>query len=247
MSSAHHSDHADHAHHPNDAESQTRQRWLAAEWSFIATALPPAPARVLEIGCGSAGGVIPAALAAGYKAIGVDPNAPDGPAYRQVPFEDYEPSFPFEALVSVQALHHLPDLDAAFERVDRMLAPGAVLVIVEWAWERLDEKTAEWLFARVRADGDSGWAGERQTAWQASGMPWADYRDHWARGHGLHAWHAVEAALTRRFDTVAREETPSLFGDVAEISEEAERAAISAGEIVPTGVHWIGRKSGHRQ
>jgi SAM-dependent methyltransferase len=235
-------DDSHHTHHSNDAQSATRQQWLAAEWSFLATALPRPPARVLEIGCGSAGGVIPAALAAGYEAIGVDPNAPDGPAYRQIPFADYEPASPFDAVVSVQALHHLPDLDDAFEQVDRMLAPDAVLVIVEWAWERLDQSTAEWLFARVPAGSDSGWAGERQSAWRASGMSWQDYRDHWARGHGLHTWHAVEAALTSHFDTVACEETPSLFGDVAEISERAERAAISAGEIVPTGVHWIGRK-----
>lgn len=231
-----------HSHQHTEADSETRQRWLASEWSFISTALPPTPARLLEIGCGPAGGMVPAALAAGYEAIGVDPQAPDGPAYRQVPFEEYESPSVLDAVVSVQALHHLANLDAAFERVDRMLSRDAVLVIVEWAWERIDEATARWLFARVPAGTSSGWAGELRGDWQASGLPWPDYRDRWAREHGLHGWRAVESALVNRFDTVLLEDAPSLFGDVAEISEETERAAIAAGEITTTGMHWVGRR-----
>ena len=234
--------HTHHSDHHSEADAQTRQRWLAAEWSFISTALPPAPARLVEIGCGAAGGIVPAALAAGYQAVGVDPQAPDGAAYRQLPFENYEPSSSLDVVVSVQALHHLADLDAAVERVDRMLSHDGVLVIVEWAWERIDEATARWLFARVPADANSGWAGQRRDDWRASELPWPEYRDRWAREHGLHSWRAVESALANRFDTVLREDVPSLFGDVTEISEQAERAAIAAGEISTTGIHWIGRR-----
>jgi SAM-dependent methyltransferase len=243
-----HSDHrfTQHSHHHSeprsDAESLTRQRWLASEWSFVSAALPPAPARLLEVGCGAAGGLVPAALAAGYDAIGVDPHAPDGEPYRQVPIESFDASPGIDAVVAVQSLHHLADPDAVIERIDRMLAPDALLVIVEWAWERIDEATARWLFDRVPADASSGWAGERRDSWRASGLPWPEYRDRWAREHGLHPWHAVEAALLTRFDPILREDVPALFGDVAEISEQTERAAIAAGEIATTGVHWVGRR-----
>ena len=142
---------------------------------------------------------------------------------------------------AVQALHHLADLDAAVERIDRMLTPDAVLVIVEWAWERIDAATARWLFARVPADANAGWAGERRDTWRASGLAWPEYRDRWAHEHGLHAWPTVESALVKRFVTVVRDDVPSLFGDVAEISQETERAAIAAGEISTTGIHWVGR------
>jgi SAM-dependent methyltransferase len=234
------------AHEHTEVNAETRQRWLASQWSFISTALPTAPARLLEIGCGAAGGIVPAALAAGYQAIGVDPQAPDGPAYRQVPFEAYESRSAFDAVVSVQALHHISNLDAALERVDLMLTPDAVVVIVEWAWERIDEATARWLFARAAAGADSGWAGGLRGGWQASGLTWAQYRDGWAREHGLHASHTVESALANRFDTVLREDVPSLFGDVPEISEDSERAAIAAGEIAATGVLWVGRRRSWR-
>jgi SAM-dependent methyltransferase len=186
--------------------------------------------------------MVPAALAAGYAAVGVDPHAPAGAAYRQVAFETYEPPSTVDAVVSVQALHHLTDLQAAVERMDGMLAPGAVVVIVEWAWERIDEATARWLFDRVPAEANSGWAGERRDSWRASGLPWPEYRDRWAQEHGLHSWKTLESALGNRFDTVLREDVPSLFGDVAEISEETERAAIAAGAISTTGVHWVGRR-----
>jgi SAM-dependent methyltransferase len=234
--------HAHHSHQDTEAGSDTRQRWLASEWSFISAALPPAPARLLEIGCGAAGGIVPAALALGYQAVGVDPQAPDGAAYRQVPFENYESPSGLDVVVSIQALHHLVDLDAAFERVDRMLTHDGVLVVLEWAWERIDEATARWLFARVPAEANSGWAGERRDDWRASGLPWREYRDRWAQEHGLHSWRAVESALANRFETVLREDAPSLFGDVAEISEDIERAAIAAGEISTTGIHWAGRR-----
>jgi SAM-dependent methyltransferase len=236
--------HSHHSHQHPEADAETRQRWLEREWSFIANALPPAPARLLEIGCGAAGGIVPAALSAGYEAIGVDPHAPDGSAYRQMPFEEYESPSPLDAVVSVQALHHLVDLDAAFERVERMLAPDAVVVIVEWAWERIDEATARWLFDRVPGGTNSGWAGERRADWQASDLPWTEYRERWAAQHGLHGWPAVESALVNRFDVLMQEDVPALFGDVGEISEVSERAAIDAGEIAPTGVHWVGRRRG---
>jgi SAM-dependent methyltransferase len=234
--------HARHSHQHAEADSETRRRWLTSEWSFISTALPPTPAHLLEIGCGAGGGIVPAALAAGYEAVGVDPQAPEGAAYRQLPFERYEPPSGIDVVVSVQALHHLADLDEAVERIDRMLAPDAVLVIVEWAWERIDEATARWLFARVPADANSGWAGERRENWRASRLPWPEYRDRWAHEHGLHGWHTVESALVDRFDTVLRQDGPALFGDVAEINEETERAAIAAGEISTTGIHWVGRR-----
>jgi len=56
------------------------ERWLAAAWPFVSDQLPPAPAGVLEVGCGPLGGFVPALLGGGYEAVGVDPEAPEGPA-----------------------------------------------------------------------------------------------------------------------------------------------------------------------
>jgi hypothetical protein len=53
--------------------------WLAAVWPFVRDQLPPAPASVLEVGCGTLGGFVPVLLDGGHQAVGVDPEAPDGP------------------------------------------------------------------------------------------------------------------------------------------------------------------------
>jgi SAM-dependent methyltransferase len=163
-------------------------RWLAAVWPFVRDQLPPVPASVLEVGCGPLGGVVPALLDAGHQAVGVDPQAPDGPNYRQIEFERYEPPQPVAAVVASLSLHHVADLAGALDRLRALLAPGGVLVVVEWAWERFDEATARWGFARLAppAPGaEPGWLHRHQERWAASGQSWDGYLREWATEEGL--------------------------------------------------------------
>jgi hypothetical protein len=53
--------------HPGHEHAADRI-WLAASWPFVRGQLPPPPARVIELGCGSLGGHVPALLRAGYDA-----------------------------------------------------------------------------------------------------------------------------------------------------------------------------------
>ena len=57
---------------------------------FVLSHLPPAPARVLDVGCGDVGGVVPALVEAGYDAYGVDPRAPAGTRYSHGDFRDVD-------------------------------------------------------------------------------------------------------------------------------------------------------------
>jgi SAM-dependent methyltransferase len=118
--------------------------WLRAVWPFVRGQLPPAPATLLEVGCGTLGGFVPALAEAGYQAVGVDPEAPERPGYRRIEFEQYEPPQPVDCVVASLSLHHVADLEAVLERLAARLVPGGVLVVVEWAWERFDEATARW-------------------------------------------------------------------------------------------------------
>jgi hypothetical protein len=63
------------------------KRWLASVWPFVLAQLPSVPATVVEIGCGPLGGFVPALLDDGYEAVGVDPEAPEAPAYHRIEFE----------------------------------------------------------------------------------------------------------------------------------------------------------------
>ena len=65
-------------------------RWLDTLWPLIRARLPAAPARVVEVGCGSLGGFVPMLRAEGYDAVGIDPQAPDDARYQRIEFERAE-------------------------------------------------------------------------------------------------------------------------------------------------------------
>jgi SAM-dependent methyltransferase len=221
-------------------------RWLAAVWPFVQEQLPPAPAAVLEIGCGPVGGFVPALRDAGYRAVGVDPDAPEGPGYRRVEFERHQPPRPVDGAVASLSLHHVADLDLTLDRLADLLAPGGVLVVVEWAWERFDEATARWVFARLAppAPGDEpGWLHRHQERWSASGQPWDRYLRSWAGQEGVYPGEQVLRGLDARFTRRFHAEHPYLFRGLAAISEAEEQAAIDAGLIRAVGTRYAATRS----
>jgi SAM-dependent methyltransferase len=221
-------------------------RWLAAAWPFVRGRLPPAPVRVLEVGCGALGGFVPALLDAGYQAIGVDPEAPEGPNYQRTEFERYDPPWPVDCVVASLSLHHVADLDAALDRVKDLLMPGGALVVVEWAWERFDEPTAQWCFARLAPpapETEPGWLHKHQQRWSASGQSWESYLRDWATAEGLHPGEQILRGLETRFTREHAADAPYLFADLAETGETEEQAAIDAGQIQAIGIRYTATRA----
>ena len=219
--------------------------WLAAVWPFVRGQLPPAPASVLEVGCGTLGGFVPELLNGGYQAVGVDPEAPEGPNNQQIEFERYEPPQPVQAVVASLSLHHVADLAKALDRLQVLLAPGGVLV-VELARERFDEATARWCFARLTSPAtgaEPSWLHTHQERWAASGQPWDGYLRTWAEQEGLHPGSAIVRGLDARFHRRFHAEGPYFFADLADTSEAEEQAAIDAGEIQAVGIRYAARRA----
>jgi len=157
--------------------------------AFVLQELPPAPARVLEIGCGDSGGVVPALVEAGYDALGVDPRAPEGRRYRQRDFREIEGEF--DAAVAGRVLHHLDPLG---EALDHAAALAPLLVVDEFAWDLIDPELQEWYEAHHRAD-----------------SPGPPTLDEWRWRHpGLHPHDVVLAGLRTRYDERRLEWVPYL-------------------------------------
>lgn len=224
-------------------EPPPRERWLAALAPFGHDQMPAAPARVLEIGCGSLGGFVPSLRAAGHDAVGVDPEAPAGGAYRRLRFEEYDVQQPVDVVVACTSLHHVADLGLVLDRAAAALVPGGAIVVIEWAHERFDEATARWCFDRLTAAGDEeGWLHDHQAEWETSGRSWNSYLEDWADSEGLHTGDDIIGALGRRFANRILARAPYLFSDLDNITEADEQAAIDADQIRSTGIRYVGQR-----
>jgi SAM-dependent methyltransferase len=195
----------------------------------------------MEIGCGPLGGFVARMRAAGYEAVGVDPEAPAGPWYHQVEFESYEIEGPVTAVVACTSLHHVTDVGAVLDLTAAAVVPGGSVVVVEWARERFDEATARWCFDHLPPPaGESNWLRRRHDEWRASRLPWEAYCRVWAQEEGLHAGEEIVRELDARFDRQSLGYGPYFFPDLAGVSDVSEQTAIDAGEIRANRISYVG-------
>lgn len=194
---------------------------------YALSQLPPPPARVLEIGCGERGGVTPTLAAAGYDAHAVDPRAPAGPRYRRMRFQELGGES-YDAAVAERALHHVHPLD---ESLDMLAALAPLLVLDEFAWDRIDGPSRNWYEEQHRA--------LRMNGAEPGGPPDLDaWRAGWAE---LHPSDVLRRALVARYEELAYEPRPYFFRWLGGDSTEAlEAELIAAGTIQPVGFRWVG-------
>jgi SAM-dependent methyltransferase len=204
---------------------------------FATAHLPPPPARVLDVGCGD-GALTLELVARGYEARGIDPRAPDGPAFERVGLEDLRVERRFDAAIAVVSLHHVADLERAIDRLAEAIVPGGLLLVDEFDRERLDPPTTAWLRHQRQALAAAGLAHEHE-------HEHGDAHDHGDGHHDLSdilTWETVSAALARRFEERSVERVEYLYRYETHLAlQPLERAMIELGAIEPTGVRYVGR------
>jgi SAM-dependent methyltransferase len=217
---------------------------VAGVEEFVRSELPPPPARVLEVGCGS--GELALALSeGGWRVTAVDPRAPEsGPfvraAVEELDAAEYEP---FDAAVAVLSLHHAGDVGVVLDKVCSLLKPGGVFVVDEFRKEHLaDEATAAFYYHQRRS---LLCAGRRESGGGGRSPGGGSFESWFSRlsehRAGVHEEGEVLAALEERFATRSLSYGPFLFrqGLDAEV-EPLERKLIEEGGIRPTGLRWVG-------
>jgi SAM-dependent methyltransferase len=193
--------------------------------TFVRSALPAPPARVLEIGAGS--GELAAALGdAGYEVLAIDPAA-ESAAVRAVALQELDgPAGSFDAAVAVLSLHHVEPLEASCRRLAELVRPGGVLVVDEFDVERFDERAARWLIEQRGPDGH-----------HATHEP--DELVATLRGH-LHTWDRVRAALDEWFTAGEPVRGPYLHRwELPPGLRDAEEELIAAGRLPATGARVV--------
>jgi SAM-dependent methyltransferase len=229
----------------NGPEGTHGDRWLAAAWPLVRPHLPPAPGRVVEIGCGPEGGFVPALVAGGYDAVGIDPEAPDGATYRRTTFEEAALDGPVDAVVACTSLHHVGDLALVLDRVAAAVRPGGTFVVLEWGWDLVDDAVARWCFERLPPPSEAvhhSWLRRHHDAWAGSGRAWTEYLRDWAITEGLHPSTEMLDELDARFTRVLLADMPYFFCELADTTATDEQAAIDAGRIRASGLRYVGRR-----
>jgi SAM-dependent methyltransferase len=200
--------------------------------SFVLARIP-AQARVLEIGCG-AGDLARGLAALDHAVVAIDPDAPEGPLYRQVTLEELDEPGPFDAVVASRSLHHVPDLDVAVEKIDSLLVRGGLVLLDDYAKERFDEPTAAWYYAHRRTIAAGG--GPEAPASLAECLREWEHDD----SH-IHGELDMRKALDRRFREQVFARVPYLWRDLEGAASFAdEQAAIDRGEIAALGFRYVG-------
>ena len=211
---------------------------------FVRSQLPPPPAKVLEVGCGS-GELTRSLSAGGWRVTGVDPEAPEGGLFVRATVEelDVEEHGPFDAAVAVLSLHHAGELVNVLDKVCSLLKPGGVFVVDEFRKEHLaDRATAAFFY-------------HQQLSLLHAGRKWARGGGHQTGDGTFEAWHArvtghraavhgegdVLAPLQERFLTRSLSYGPYLFRHGLDLAvEPLERKLIAEGGIQATGLRWVG-------
>jgi Methyltransferase domain len=195
---------------------------------FALSQLPEAPRRVLEVGCGRAGGVAPALVAAGYDVLAIDPEAPTGPPYRRVTLEELDDPGPFDAVVAGRVLHHVQPLAPA---LDKLAALAPLLILDEFAWNHMDEPSSRWYEAQRRVLVAAGR--------EPKGPPdLAEWR--W-RHADLHPYESLRREIDARYEERHFEWRPYFYRWLdGPATQELEEALIAAGAIRPIGFRYAG-------
>jgi SAM-dependent methyltransferase len=224
--------------------------WQRRVEEFVLGQIGNSPIRVLEVGCGE--GELARTLArVGHSVTAIDPQAPEGPIFRRTRIEEFTDPAQFDHVVAILSLHHVEDLGIALSNMADLLRVGGTLVVVEFAWDRIDEATAEWALERLPVASLSekpSWLGRRCQEWARGGAretraPAESYFAEWASEEGFHSSRRIRDELGRRFVERLFEWVPYLYPDLREdVSESDESAAIEAGTINATGFRYVGTR-----
>jgi SAM-dependent methyltransferase len=194
--------------------------------TFVLDQLPPSPGRVLEVGCGREGGLVALLAARGYDVLGVDPDAPDEPGFVRARFEEIDGEY--DAVVAGRMLHHVDPLD---EGIAKLASLAPLLVVDEFAWNRIDDDARDWYEGQ-----------HRMLAAAGAHPPGPPNLGDWANHHpGLHPDDAVLTALRVHFDERVLERIPYLHRWLEGPSSEAlEGTLVGAGALPAIGYRWAG-------
>ena len=196
----------------------------------------------------------------GYAVVAIDSDPDSIPAAQRLGVDARIVAWPdfnegqFDAVLFTRSLHHIHPLGESVGRAAKSLAAGGRIIVEDFAYESVDEKTLRWFHSAIRLVEATGLVvvgdeflekilskTETLNAWQQN------------HEHDLHTAAEIGAQLSKIFSPVIRENTAYYFRYIADaIAPSEKRDAIlqafadqeeimaADGSIVPLGRRFVG-------
>jgi 2-polyprenyl-3-methyl-5-hydroxy-6-metoxy-1,4-benzoquinol methylase len=227
-------------------------------YEFVKRFLPSATEHILEVGCG--GGELAACLAKeGYAVVAIDSDRDSVAAAQRLGVDARMAMWPdfnggqFDAVLFTRSLHHIYPLDESVGRAAESLAEGGRIIVEDFAYDSVDEKTLRWFRSAIHLLEATGLLvvgdeflekillrTETLNAWRQN------------HEHDLHTAAEIGAQLEKIFGRVVEEDAPYYFRYIAgAIAPSNKRDAVlqafadqettmaADGSIVPLGRRFV--------
>lgn len=179
-------------------------------------------ARILEVGCGH--GHLAASLAgSGHQVVAIESDADAVAAARYKGVDVRHGLFPdcdlperyeehaFDVVVFSRSLHQMHHLDQACETAFSLLAPGGVVLVEDWAWNIIDERTAAWAYGMMGVGRAAGFVPDER--WRSGNEP---LRAWLAEHEGFaHPIAAMRTAITKHSKSLTHSHTVTIHEESA--------------------------------
>jgi SAM-dependent methyltransferase len=247
---------------PGSASNELKYAGMQFEtrytYDFVKRFLPSEGGRILEVGCG-AGELAAGLFKDGYAVVAIDSDCDSIAAVQRLGVDARLAMWPdfkdgqFDAVLFTRSLHHIHPLDESVERAAKSLAEGGCIIVEDFAYDSVDEKTLRWFRSAIRLLEATGLLivgdefldkilskTETLNAWQQN------------HEHDLHTAAEIGAQLEQIFSRVIRENAPYYFRYIAgAIAPNEKRDAIlqafanqeeilaTEGSIAPLGRRFV--------
>jgi SAM-dependent methyltransferase len=186
-------------------------------YDFVERFLPGECRRILEVGCGT--GELAARLSKdGYSVVAIDSDRESVAAARSLDVDARVAIWPdfhegsFDAVLFIRSLHHIHPLDESIRRAAKCLADGGRVIVEDFAYESVDEKTLRWFTGALRLLEATG-SLDAKNEFLERVLSKTETLKAWRQNHEneLHTAAEIDAQLERVFGRVARENAAYFF------------------------------------
>jgi 2-polyprenyl-3-methyl-5-hydroxy-6-metoxy-1,4-benzoquinol methylase len=227
-------------------------------YDFVKRFLPSEGGRVLEVGCGA--GELAASLCKdGYAVVAIDSDRESIAAAQRLGVDARIATWPdfngsqFDAVLFTRSLHHIHPLEESVGCAAESLAHGGSIIVEDFAYDSVDEKTLHWFRSTIRLLEATGQlvVGE---AFLEKILSKTETLNAWRQNHehDLHTAAEIAAQLEKIFGRVIQENAPYYFryiaGAIAPSDKhdailqglaEQEQTLAANGSIVPLGRRFV--------